>query len=111
MPVPQKVSVSELKEGELEIILCSIFTKLYECGHKGPNAFKLSMGDYKLLSPLIEQDKMCPKCVLESVCNNLVRCPLCGKVYEAIPEDVAISSLHHFLQCFPKHCLKTAYYL
>jgi hypothetical protein len=105
-----KLSLADLKPGELEIVDASWRTKRYECGHRGSRSFVLLIGAYNLRSPIIQQEKFCPQCVRQQVCDALVRCPICGQVYEvmspgSVSGGIAISSLRHLEQCLPK-CVK-----
>lgn len=101
-----KVTVDELKPGELDVVDCSDAVHLYRCGHSGPVSFCLTMGDYDLCSDKIEQDTMCPECARAHRCQHLVRCPTCNRIYEVVADDqiqgsVPQSSLRHFLACTP----------
>lgn len=97
--------LSELRIGELEIIEASSDLKRYKCGHEGASCFKLRMGHWNLVSPLITQDVQCSNCARKWTCENLHRCPLCQKVYEVVPgsNSVTLSSFRHFSECFPQN--------
>jgi len=103
-----RITVNDLKPGELEIVDRSVEMRKYECGHEDSASFALLLGGLNFKSPIIQQNSLCPTCARVYTCSNLTRCPICHEVYESIrnPQgNVPLTSLIHFKQCLP-NCVK-----
>lgn len=94
-----RVEVKDLLTGELDVSICSQEVRIYRCGHVGAEKFVVIYKNAQ--SETYDQREFCPECARELACEEMVRCYICGEIFEesALLREDRNDPESHFRKC------------